>query len=57
MVIIMDGRNLTHNAHAELPTGTPMSLSNLTTHILANGDRFELEKREIYVLPIHEKFV
>jgi hypothetical protein len=32
-------------------------MSNLTTHILANGDRFEFEARKISVLPIHEKFV
>lgn len=57
MVVVMDARNLTHNAHAQLKVGTPMSLSNLTTHILANGDRFELEQRKISILPIREKFV
>lgn len=57
MVIIMDALNLTHNAHKLLKPGTPMSMSNLTTHILANGDRFELTHRSITILPIHEKFV
>jgi len=57
MVIVMDARNLTHNAHGELKDGTPMSISNLTTHILANGDEFTLSDRKIHVLPIHEKFV
>jgi cyanophycinase len=57
MVIVLDARNLTHNAHSQLKNGTAMSMSNLTTHILANGDRFEFEARKISVLPIHEKFV
>lgn len=57
MVIMMDASQLTHNTHNQLPDGTPMSMSNLTTHILANGDRFRLDKRVISVLPIQEEFV
>lgn len=57
MVIVFDAGNLTHNAHQQLKEGTPMSISNLTTHILANGDRFTLNDRKISVLPIHEEFV
>lgn len=57
MVIIMDARNLKHNAHAQLKEGTPMSMSNLTTHILANGDNFTLHNRSIHVLPIESEFV
>jgi len=57
MVIVFDASNLTHNAHQQLSEGTPMSISNLTTHILANGDRFTLNDRKIAVLPIHEEFV
>ena len=57
MVIVFDASDLTHNAHQQLDEGTPMSISNLTTHILANGDRFTLSDRKISVLPIHEEFV
>lgn len=57
MVIVMDASSLTHNAHDQLHEGTPMSLSNLTTHILANGDQFTLNEREIEILPIHAEFV
>lgn len=57
MVIIMDASHLTHNAHEELKDGTPMSMSNLTTHILANGDQFTLNDRKIVVLPIEGEFV
>jgi len=57
MVIIFDGSRLTHNAHDQLEDGTPMSISNLTTHILANGDHFNLKNRKIEVLPLHAAFV
>ncbi|HCM75413.1 MAG TPA: cyanophycinase [Cytophagales bacterium] len=57
MVIVMDPSNLSHNSYAQLKTGTPMSMSNLTTHILANGDRFTMDNREIEILPITSSFV
>ena len=57
MVILMDAGYLTHNAHEQLPEGTPMSISNLVTHILANGDQFTLNDKKIVVLPINAEFV
>ncbi len=57
MVVVFDASNLKHNAHKDLKEGTPMSLSNLTTHLLANGDHFTLNDRDIKVLPIKESFV
>lgn len=57
LVMVMDPSGLTHNTHALLKMGTPMSLSNLTVHILANGDRFTLDNKEIDVLPIGKAFV
>ncbi len=57
MVIVMDPANLTHNRYNQLKPGTPMSMSNLTTHILANGDKFTLDNREIEILPLTESFV
>lgn len=57
MVIVLDASHLTHNAHGQLKVGTPMSMSNLTTHILANGDEFAVNDRTIEVLPIHAKFL
>ncbi|HEX5624693.1 MAG TPA: cyanophycinase, partial [Saprospiraceae bacterium] len=41
MAVLFDPRNLSHNRYIDLEPGTPMSLSNLTTHILACGDRFK----------------
>jgi cyanophycinase len=57
MVILFDASQLTHNRHATLQAGTPTSLSNLVTHILANGDRFSISDRRVDVLPMEEEFV
>lgn len=56
MVVLFDGNALTHNNHAILKTGTPMSMSDLKVHILANGDRYDLVTRKVTVLPMAEKF-
>jgi cyanophycinase len=52
MAIIFDGRNLTHNNEEILKEGDPMTLTNMVTHILSNGDKFEINTRKISVLPI-----
>ncbi|MCZ6694354.1 MAG: cyanophycinase [Bacteroidetes bacterium] len=57
MVIIFDASELIHNTHDQLKDGTPISMSNLTTHILVNGDQFSLNDKKISMLPIHEAFV
>jgi cyanophycinase len=52
MAIIFDGRNLTHNNEEILKEGDPMTLTNMVTHVLSNGDKFEISTRKISVLPI-----
>ena len=47
MVIIFDPSDLTHNNHQILDEGLPMSMANLTTHILSDGDRFFMDKSTI----------
>jgi len=57
MVIVFDGRKIRHNNHKILEEGTPMSLTNLRTHILSNGDRFNINKKKVEVLPIEAPFI
>ena len=57
MVIVFDGRKIKHNNHKILQDGTPMSLTNLRTHILSNGDRFNIKKKKVEVLPIEAPFI
>ena len=57
MVILLDPSKLKHNNQKILDEGEPMSLSNLKTHILANGDRFNIRSRKLKVLPLDSPFV
>jgi cyanophycinase len=57
MVIIFDARAVTHNNQSILEEGTPMSITNLSTHVLSNGDKFEISTRKIKILPIDAPFV
>ena len=57
MVILFDPTKLKHNNESVLKEGTPMSLVNLQTHVLANGDRFNFRKKKIKVLPVEAPFV
>lgn len=57
MVILFDPRKLKHNNEKILAPGTPMSLTNLKTHVLANGDVFNIKKKKIKVLPVDAPFV
>ena len=51
MVILFDPRKLKHNNQDSVAVGSPMSLNNLKTHILANGDRFNIKKNKLKVSP------
>lgn len=57
MVILFDPAKLRHNNEKLLEKGMPMSISNLKTHILANGDRFNIRKRKLKVTPSDKAFI
>lgn len=57
MVIVFDPRKLKHNNQKILDEGTPMSLTNLKVHVLANGDRFNIKKKKVKVLPVEAPFI
>lgn len=57
MVIVFDGRKLTHNSQKILEEGTPMSITNLRTHVLSNGDQFNIKKKKVKVLPLDHSFI
>jgi cyanophycinase len=56
MIIIFDPSHLQHNNINILDEGTPMTLTNLTTHVLANGDRFNISEKKVTVLPMDAVF-
>ncbi|WP_296382098.1 cyanophycinase [Winogradskyella sp.] len=57
MVIVFDGDTLTHNNEKILEEGTPMTMANLTIHVLSNGDRYDIKSRTVSVLPIEAPFI
>ncbi|WP_179318995.1 cyanophycinase [Winogradskyella helgolandensis] len=57
MVIIFDGSTLTHNNEKILEEGTPMTMANLTIHVLSNGDEYNIKTRKVKVLPIEAPFI
>ncbi|MGC1516132.1 MAG: cyanophycinase [Maribacter sp.] len=57
MIILFDPSRLKHNNQKILEDGEPISLSNLKVHILANGDRFNIRKRKLKVLPLDAPYV
>ena len=57
MIILFDPSRLKHNNQKILAAGEPISLSNLKVHILANGDRFNIKKRKLKVLPLDSPLV
>jgi len=57
MAIIFDGSNLTHNNEKILEEGTPMTMTNLTIHVLSNSDKYTIKNRKVSVLPIEAPFI
>ncbi|WP_299333685.1 cyanophycinase [uncultured Psychroserpens sp.] len=57
MIIVFDGSKLTHNNEKVLPEGTPMTMANLTVHVLSNGDQYDIKNRKVTVLPIEAPFI
>ncbi len=56
MVIVFDPSTLTHNNIEILPRNTPVTMSDLTVHVLANSDSFVIDTKKIEVLPIDAAF-
>ncbi len=50
MVIIFDPGKLTHNNFKLLRDGTPLTMRNLITHVLSNGDSFDIKERRVDVM-------
>ena len=57
MVFLFDASGLSHNTVKDLAKGTPISISNLTVHVLANSDRYFLKEKKVEVLPVEAGFI
>jgi len=52
MVLFFDASNLTHNTEKTVDQGSPMTIANLTVHVLSNSDCFDIAQRKVTVMPI-----
>ncbi len=44
-IVIIDGSNIRHNSIADIKNDIPISVENLTVHVMANSDLFDLNTR------------
>ncbi|HEX8504428.1 MAG TPA: cyanophycinase [Hymenobacter sp.] len=48
LVIILDGHNIQHNNAAAARKGTVLSIENVTMHVLAKGNVYDMRERKFY---------
>ena len=49
LVIILDGHHIQHNNAAAAKKGTVLSIENITMHVLAKGNVYDMRERKFYV--------
>jgi cyanophycinase len=48
LVIILDGHDIQHNNAAAAKKGTVLSIENVTMHVLAKGNVYDMRERKFY---------
>ncbi len=56
MVLVFDGKNLSHNKVPVLDEGTPISIGNMIVHVMANTDCFYLGTRQLEILTVDQAY-
>jgi cyanophycinase len=54
MVVVFDPSRLSHNFRDILEENLPLSVSDLTVHVLAYGDKFDIKTRRTCILTLEE---
>ncbi len=57
MVVVYDASELMHNNEKILEAGTPMTITNLKVHILANSDEYKIQEAEVFIQPVDADFI
>ena len=50
MTILLDGRTITGSNLLEIREGAPLSIQNLTLHVMSKTDVFDLKTRELHII-------
>lgn len=56
MVLVFDGKHLSHNKVPDLDEGTPISIGNMIVHVMANTDTFYLGTRHLKILSADQAY-
>ncbi len=56
MVLVFDGKHLSHNKVPDLDEGTPISIGNMIVHVMANTDTFYLRSRHLKILTVDQAY-
>ena len=48
LVVIVDGHDIHHSNIADLAEGSPISIENLTVHVMTRGNAYNLDERKFY---------
>lgn len=56
MVLVFDGKHMTHNKVPDLDEGTPISIGNMVIHVMAQTDTFYLKSRRLKILTAAEAY-
>ncbi|MGB3776232.1 MAG: cyanophycinase [Leeuwenhoekiella sp.] len=54
MVILFDPSTLTNNTESLVAKRSPMSITNLKTHILSKGDAFHIDRHQVEILHVEK---
>ncbi|MBC8985461.1 cyanophycinase [Pedobacter sp. N36a] len=49
MVILVDGRNMTDTNLTDVEMGQPVSISNMTVHVMCDGDTYDLHEHKLTI--------
>ncbi len=52
LVILVDGTHMRHTNITEVQMGQPVSIENLTVHVMALGDKFDLKTKKLTLRPL-----
>jgi cyanophycinase len=52
LVILVDGTHMRHTNITDVQMGQPVSIENLTVHVMAFGDKFDLRNRQMTIHPV-----
>jgi cyanophycinase len=47
LVILVDGTNMRHTNITDVEIGEPVSIENLTVHVMSLGDIFDLKQKKL----------